>query len=246
VVAKATPDGYTLGLASPGTHGSNQTLYPKLPHDPIKDFQPVTLLVEAPMALVVNASVPVSSLKELIALMKKEPGKISFASGGAGSSQHLAFELFRNMAGIDAIHVPYKGGGAAYVDLSSGRIDAMIDAWQQAMPHVKSGKLKVLAVASAQRLAQLPNVPTIAEAGVPGYETQAWYGLVAPAGVPKDVLNRLNTEIVAAINQPDVKKQWTDIGLVPVGNSPEQFAEYIRSETDKYAKLIKANNIKAE
>lgn len=246
VVAKSPGDGYTLGLASPGTHAINQSLYPKLPHDPIKDFQPVTLLVEAPMALVVNASVPVSSVQELIALMKSKPGQYSFASGGNGSSQHLAFELFRTMAGVDAIHIPYKGGGAAYTDLSSGRVNGMIDALQQAMPHVKSGKLKLLAVASAKRLPQYSDVPTIAESGVPGFETQSWYGLVAPAGVPKDVLKRLNTEIVAAINLPEVKKQWTDMGLVPVGNTPEEFAGYIQRETEKYGKLIKANNIKAE
>ncbi|MDB5825037.1 MAG: hypothetical protein JWR21_3741 [Herminiimonas sp.] len=246
VVAKSPADGYVLGLASPGTHAINQSLYSNMTHDPIKDFQPVTLLVEAPMALVVNSSLPVSSLKELIAMMKAQPGKISFASGGNGSSQHLAYELFRSMASVDAIHVPYKGGAAAYVDLVSGRVNAMIDAWQQAKPQVQSGKLKVLAVASSKRLPELPNVPSIAEAGVPGFQTQAWYGLVAPAGVPKDVLTRLNTEIVAAVNRPEVKKQWTEMGLVPVGNSPEQFAEYIRNETAKYAKLIKANNIKAD
>jgi tripartite-type tricarboxylate transporter receptor subunit TctC len=245
-VAKSPADGYTLGLASPGTHAINQSLYSNMTHDPIKDFQPVTLLVEAPMALVVNSSVPVSSVKELIAMMKAQPGKISFASGGNGSSQHLAFELFRSMAGVDAIHVPYKGGGAAYVDLASGRVNAMIDAWQQAKPQVQSGKLKVLAVASSKRLAELPDVPTIAEAGVPGFQTQAWYGLVAPAGLPKDVLTRLNTEIVAAVNRPEVRNQWTEMGLVPVGNTPEQFAQYIRNETAKYAKLIKENNIKAE
>ncbi len=246
VVAKAPADGYTLGLASPGTHAINQSLYAKLPHDPIKDFQPVSLLVEAPMGLVVNASVPVNSVQDLIKLAKSEPGKLSFASGGAGSSQHLAYELFRAATNIEAIHVPYKGGVAAYTDLVGGQVQVMFDAVQQEMPYVKAGKLKLLAVASARRLPLFPNTPTVAESGVPGFETQSWYGLVAPAGIPKPVLDQLATEVAAAINAPEVKKNLTDIGLVPAAHGPQQFAEHIQAETAKYAKVIKAANVKPE
>ena len=246
LVARAPADGYTLGLASPGTHAINQTLYPKLPHDPTKDFQPVSLLVQAPMALAVNASLPVSNVKELLAYAKANPGKVSFASGGNGSSQHLAYELFHSMTKIDAVHVPYKGGGAAYADLVGGQVAAIIDAVQQELPHVKSGKLKLLAVASAKRLPGYPNLPTIAESGVPGFETQSWYGIVAPAKLPKPVLDKLSAEISAAINSPDVKKQLTDLAMVPVGSTPQQFAEHIRVETLKYGKVIKANDLKAD
>ena len=245
-VAKSPADGYTLGLASPGTHAINQTLYEKLPHHPIRDFSPVSLLVRAPMVMVVNAELPVKNVKELIAAARKEPGKLSIASGGSGSSQHLAAELFKHMAGVDMTHVPYKGGGAAYTDLLGGRVQVMIDALQQSMPHIKSGKLRPIAVASAQRLPQLPDVPTIAESGVPGYESGAWYGLVAPAGVPKEVLNQLAAEVDRILKLPDVKERFEGPGLVTVGGKPELFGEHIQKETEKYAKVIRAANIKAD
>jgi tripartite-type tricarboxylate transporter receptor subunit TctC len=246
VVAKAPPDGYTLGLASPGTHAINQSLYPALPHDPIRHFDPVSLLVEAPMGLVVNAASPAKSVKELVALASAEGGKLSFASGGSGSSQHMAYELFRAATGIQAVHVPYKGGGAAYTDLLSGQVQAMFDAVQQSQPHVKSGKLRLLAVASSKRLPFLPDVPTVAESGVPGFEMAAWYGLVAPAGVPKPILDKLAGEIAAAINSPEVRDQLVGIGLVPAANGPQQFARLIESETAKFAKVVKTANIKPE
>lgn len=245
-VAKAPADGYTLGLASPGTHAINQSLYENLTHDPINDFQPISLLVEAPMGLVVNAAVPVNSVQDLIKLAKTKPGKLSFASGGTGSSQHMAYELFRAATGIEAIHVPYKGGVAAYTDLVGGQVEVMFDAVQQALPHVKAGKLKLLAVASPQRLALLPNTPTVAESGVPGFEAQSWYGLVAPAGLPKPVLDQLAAGIAAAIDAPEMKRNLLSIGLVPAALGPQQFTTHIRSETDKYGKLIKAANIKPE
>lgn len=246
LVAKARPDGYTLGIASPGTHASNQSLYETLPHDPIKDFTPVSLLVRAPMVMVVNANVPIKSVSDLLAAAKKDPGKLTVASGGTGSSQHLAAELFEYMAGVDLTHVPYKGGGAAYTDLLGGRVEVMIDALQQSMPHIKSGRLRPIAVASAQKLPQLPEVPTIAESGVPGYESGAWYGLVAPAGLPKDVLSQIATEVDRILKLPDIKARFEDPGLVVVGGEPEVFAEHIRIETEKLGKVIKAANIKAE
>jgi tripartite-type tricarboxylate transporter receptor subunit TctC len=246
LVAKAPADGYTLGLASPGTHAINQTLYTTLPHHPIKDFTPVSYVVRAPMVMVVNADQPIKSVKDLIVAAKKDPGKLSIASGGSGSSQHLAAELFKHMAAVDLTHVPYKGGGAAYTDLLGGRVQVMIDALQQAMPHIKSGKLRPIAVASAQRLPQLPDVPTIAEAGVPGYESGAWYGLVAPANVPKAVVDQIAAEVDRILKLPDVKERFEGPGLVTVGGKPEAFAEHINKETEKYARVIKAANIKAD
>jgi tripartite-type tricarboxylate transporter receptor subunit TctC len=246
VVAKSAPDGYTLGLASPGTHAINQALYPSLPHDPVRDFDPVSLLVEAPMGLVVNAKLPVKSVKELVTLANAEGDKLSFASGGLGSSQHMAYELFRSATGIHAVHVPYKGGGAAYTDLLGGRVQAMFDAVQQSLPNIQSGKLRLLAVASSRRLPFLPDVPTVAEAGVPGFEMAAWYGLVAPAGVPKPILDKLAGEIAEAINSPDVRDHLVSIGLVPAANGPQQFARLIQSETARFAKVVKTANIKPE
>lgn len=245
-VAKAPADGYTLGLASPGTHAINQSLYSNLPHHPIKDFQPVTLLVEAPMGLVVNPTVQARSVQEVVGQAKAAGGKLSFASGGAGSSQHMAFELFRAATGVQAVHVPYKGGGAAYKDLLGGQVQAMFDAVQQSLPHVKSDKLRLIAVTSPKRLPLLPDVPTVAESGVPGFEMQAWYGLVAPAGVPKQVLEQLSTAIAAAINSPDVKDNLLGIGLVPAAEGPQHFSKLIDAETTKFAKVVKDANIKPE
>lgn len=246
MVAKAPADGYTLGLASPGTHAINQTLYTTLPHDPIKDFTPVSFVVRAPMVMVVNSELPIKNVRELIAAAKKDPGRFSIASGGSGSSQHLAAELFKYMAGVDMIHVPYKGGGAAYADLLGGRVQVMIDALQQAMPHIKAGKLRPIAVASAQRLPQLPDVPTIGESGVPDYESGAWYGLVAPANMPKELANEIAAEVDRILKLPDVKERFEGPGLVTVGGKPEAFAAHIHKETEKYAKVIKAANIKAD
>jgi tripartite-type tricarboxylate transporter receptor subunit TctC len=246
MVAKAPADGYTLGLASPGTHAINQTLYTTLPHHPIKDFTPVSFVVRAPMVMVVNSELPIKNVKELIAAARKDPGKLSIASGGSGSSQHLAAELFKYMAGVDMTHVPYKGGGAAYTDLLGGRVQVMIDALQQAMPQIKAGKLRPIAVASAQRLPQLPDVPTIAESGVPGYESGAWYGLVAPANMPKAVLDQIAAEVDRILKLPDVRERLEGPGLVAVGGKPEAFAAHINTETEKYAKVIKAANIKAD
>jgi tripartite-type tricarboxylate transporter receptor subunit TctC len=247
LVAKSAPDGYTLGLASPGTHAVNETLYAStIPHKPQKDFVPVSLAVRAPMVLVVNPSLPVKNVKELIAYAKANPGKLSIASGGSGSSQHIAAEQLKTMAGIDMVHVPYKGGGAAYIDLLGNQVQVMIDALQQSMPHIKAGKLRPIAVASAQRLPQLPDVPTIAESGVPGYESSAWYGFVAPAGTPKEIVDKLSKEIAHILTLPDVKEMLATPGLVPVGSTPEQFADFIRKETDKDAKVIKSANITAD
>jgi tripartite-type tricarboxylate transporter receptor subunit TctC len=202
VVAKAPPDGYTIGIASPGTHAANASLYKAMSYDTIKDFTPITLAVSAPMLLVVHPSLNVSTVKELIAAAKANPGGISYASGGSGSSQHLAMELFKSMAGVDMTHVPYKGSSASYPDLIGGTVKAEMDVLPTALPPSKAGRLRILATGSAKRLALLPDVATVAESGVPGYESSAWYGFVAPANLPKDILDKLNAEIVRALKLP--------------------------------------------
>ena len=246
MVAKAPPDGYTLGIASPGSHAANASLYKDISYDTVKDFTPITLGVSAPMLLVVHPSLGVNSVKELIAAAKAKPGEISYASGGSGSSQHLAMEQFKMMAGIDMTHVPYKGSAASYPDLIGGSVKAEIDVVPTALPPVKGGRLKVLATGSAKRLAMLPDVPTIAEAGVPGYESSSWYGFVAPAKLPKDILDKLHAEIVRALKQPDVVEKLTNAGVIVVAGTPQEFAAHIRTEMDKSAKVIKAANIKPD
>ena len=245
-VAKATPDGYTLGIASPGTHAANATLYKNVTYDTLKDFTPITLAVSAPMILVANPSLNARTVKEVIAAAKADPGGIAYASGGSGSSQHLAMEQFINMAGIKMTHVAYKGSSNSYTDLLGGRVKLEFDVLPTAMPHVRSGKLLALATASAKRLPQLPDVPTVAEAGVPGYESSSWYGFVGPAGIPKPVLDKLNAEIVRALQQPQVAETLTKAGVLIVGSSPAEFGTFIRSETEKAHKVIEEAGIKPD
>ena len=243
MVAKAPPDGYTIGIASPGTHAANASLYKDIPYDTVKDFTPITFAVLAPMLLVVHPSLKVNTVKELIAAAKAAPGAITYASGGSGSSQHLAMEQLKLMAGIDMTHVPYKGSAASYPDLIGGSVMAEVDVLPTALPPVKAGRLKVLATGAAKRLALLPDVPTIAEAGVPGYESNSWYGFVAPAKMPKPILDKLYAEIVRALKEPDVVEKLTSAGVIVVAGTPDEFAAYIRSEMAKSAKVIKAANI---
>lgn len=246
LVAKSTPDGYTIGIASPGSHAANAGLYPNITYDTIKDFTPVTLAVSAPLVLVAHPSLNVKNVKEVIQLAKAKPGEISYASGGAGSSQHLAMELFNHTANVQMTHVPYKGSAASYVDLIGGRVTLEFDALPSAMPHVKAGKLLALAVASSSRVPFLPDVPTVAESGLPGYESSSWYGIVAPANLPKDILAKLNGEIVTALKKPDIADILTKAGVIVVASTPEQFSAHIKSEVAKAGKIISAANIKAE
>ncbi len=245
-VAKSPPDGYTLGIASPGSHAANAALYKTMTYDIVKDFTPVTLAVSAPMLLVVHPSLNVNSVKELVAAAKAKPGEISYASGGSGSSQHLAMEQFKMMAGIDMTHVPYKGSAAAYPDLLGGTVKTQIDVLPTALPPSKAGRLKMLATGSAKRLALLPDVPTIAESGVAGYEANAWYGFVAPPNLPKAVLDRLHAEIVRALREPDVVEKLTTAGVIVVASTPQEFAAHIKTEIEKSAKIVKAANIKPD
>jgi tripartite-type tricarboxylate transporter receptor subunit TctC len=246
LVAKAPPDGYTLSIASVGTHAANASLYPSLPHDIVTDFAPITLAVAAPMLFVVHPSLQVTTLKEFIVLAQAKPGQIPYASGGSGSSQHLAMELFNLMAKIETIHVPYKGSAASYTDLLGGTVVAEIDVMPTSLPHVQSGKLRGLAVASSKRLPHIPNIPTIAEAGVPGYEFDAWYGIVTRGGTPKPIVDKLHGEIVKALNSPDVKERLTNAGVVVVASTPEYFAQFIKSEMQKMERVIRTANIKID
>ena len=246
LVAKAAPDGYTIGIASPGTHAANASLYKNVTYDTIKDFTPISLSVSAPMLLVAHPDLKVKNVKELLARAKAAPGSISYASGGSGSSQHLAMEQLKHMAGIDMLHVAYKGSANSYVDLLSGRVTLEIDVLPTSLPHVKSGKLLALATGSAKRLPLLPDVPTIAEAGVPGYEASSWYGFVGPAGMPKDVLEKLHSEITLALQQPKIAETLTQAGVLIVASTPAQFSAHIKSEMDKAANVVKVANIKAE
>ncbi|MFL6714532.1 MAG: Bug family tripartite tricarboxylate transporter substrate binding protein [Sulfurifustis sp.] len=241
VVAISTPDGYTLLMGTVGTHGINVSLYKKMPYDAVKDFAPITLVAAVPNLLVVHPSVPVKSVKELIDYAKANPGKLSFASSGNGTSIHLSGELFKSMTGVEMTHVPYKGSAPAITDLLGGQVNLMFDNMPSILPHVKNGKLRALAVTSAKRSPAIPDAPTIAESGVPGYEASSWFGVLAPGGTPKPIVTKLNKEIVRILHSPEIKERLSGQGAEPVGNTPEQFAAHIKAEIDKWAKVVKAS-----
>jgi tripartite-type tricarboxylate transporter receptor subunit TctC len=245
-VAKSAPDGYTLLFATTGTHAINQTLFKKLPFDPIKDFEPVSLVVQYPLMLVVSSSLPVKSVKELIEYAKKNPGKLNRASGGMGTSMHLSGELFVRQANIDAPHIPYKGSAPALNDLMGGHVQLMFDSMITTMPLVEGGQLRALAVTGKKRSPLLPDVPTIAESGLPDYEATGWTGIVVPAGTPRDVVMKLNRAIVEAIKTPAVQEAFKKQAAEPVGSSPEEFGAFIRKETDKWGATIRAAGISAD
>jgi tripartite-type tricarboxylate transporter receptor subunit TctC len=245
VVAKSPPDGYTLLIVS-GAHAINPGLYRKLPYDSVRDFAPVTMLTSGPGLLVVHPSVPAKTVKEFIALAKARPGQLNYASAGIGTPPHLAGELFKTMAGVNIVHVPYKGNGPAYTDLIGGHVSVMFPTIPTAIPHVRAGKLRALAVTTRSRTAIAPELPPISESGVPGYDVSSWYGLLAPAGTPAAVVSRLQREIAKVLRLPDVGEKLTAQGLDLVGNTPEEFAAVIKSEIVKWAKVIKASGAKAD
>jgi tripartite-type tricarboxylate transporter receptor subunit TctC len=245
VVEKAAPDGYTL-MVIPITHVTNASLYSKLPFDPITDFTPITLLASSPVILVVNQKFPVNSVAELVALAKANPGKFNCGSGGNGTSQHLACELFKSMAKVDIKHIPYKGNAAAMVDVIGGQIEMLFDQMATAVPHVKGGKVRALGVTTAARSPAMPNVPTIAEAGVPGYEMSAWFGLVGPPGMPRELVARIRTDFIRALAQPDVKERLASQGLDLISDTPEQFTAFLKSELVKWAKVIKESGARLD
>lgn len=241
VVAKSPADGYTLLMGTVGTHGINVSLYKKMPYDAVKDFAPVTLVASVPNLLVVHPSVPAKSVKELISHAKANPGKLNFASAGNGTSIHLSGEMFKTMTGVQMQHVPYKGSAPAVTDLLGGQVNMMFDNMPSALPHVKGGKLRALAVTSAKRSPAAPDVPTMAEAGVPGYEATSWFGILAPAGTPKDIVTKLNKEIARILAMPEIKEKLSAQGAEPVGNTPEQFAAHIKAEIKKWEGVVKAS-----
>jgi len=246
MVARAAPDGYTLLMGTVGTHAINQSLYKKMAFDPIKDFAPLSRVALVPNLLVANPSQPYKSVKELIAYAKANPGKVSFASSGSGTSIHLSGEMFQQMAGVDMQHIPYKGSAPALTDLLGGQTAIMFDNMPSVIGHVKAGKLRPLAVTTPQRSPALPEVPTIAEAGVPGYSATSWFGLLVPAGTPAPVIAKLNGSILKALADPEVRKKLAEQGAEPHGEKPEQFAEFIRSETAKWGETVKKSGATAD
>ncbi len=246
LVSRAAPDGYTIMMVHIAAIAILPSLVAKLPYNAQKDFAPVSLAAIGPNLLVVHPSVPAKTVKELVALAKSRPGQLQYASPGAGTVQHLAGELFKLQAKIDMLHVPYKGSGQSIVDLIAGQVHMDFDAVPPVINYVRQGKLRALAVTSAKRFSLLPDMPTIEEAGVPGFDMSTWWGLVAPAAVSKDIINKLNSEMVRAIRQADAQEKISSVGADTVGNSPEEFAAFIRTETEKYARIVKAANIKFE
>lgn len=246
IAAHAAPDGYSIVMGYAGPFSINPGLYEKLPYDPIKDFAPITLIAAGQNVLVVHPSFAAKTVRELIALARAKPGEINFASGGSGQSSHLSMELFMHMAGIKMNHIPYKGAGPALADTISGQVPLHFLAAPPAIPLVKAGKLVALAVSGAKRLQPLSEVPTVAEAGLPGYEVLTWYGALAPVKTPKMIVARLNHEMGTILHSRDVEAQFQRQGLEPGGNSSEVFGKYLKAEVDKWKKVVKQSNIKLE
>jgi len=246
LVAKSPPDGYTIVMGALSTHAVNPHLFAKMPYDALKDFAPVTLVATTPNVLVLNPTVKANDVRELIALAKASPGKLSFASGSNGSAGHLAGELFKTLAGIDIVHVPYKGGAPAMQDLLGGQVQFMFDNLANSTAQLKAGKLKAFAVTTAKRSALAPELPTMAEAGVPGFDISTWYGIMAPAGTPPDVVKKLNAEIVRFLGSDEAKEKLKAQGAEPAPMSPEQFDQFVRAEWTKYAKIVKDSGAKVD
>lgn len=245
MMAKAAPDGYTFGLIT-DSHAINPVFFPKLPYDSIKDFEPLTQLVFVPLVLVAHPSLNVKTVGELIAAAKSRPGKINYASIGNGTPHQISMEWLKSMAGISMTHIPYKGVAPALTDLVAGQVDVMFTGTSSAIPHVKAGKLNALAVSSAKRQPSFPDTPSVAEAGLPEFDLMTWYGVTMPAGTPPAITQRLNQEITAALNQPDVKERLAALGVVGAPSSPAEFGAFIKSESLKLARIIKATGVKPE
>ncbi|GAB7550045.1 Bug family tripartite tricarboxylate transporter substrate binding protein [Cupriavidus sp. CuC1] len=245
-VAHAAPDGYTLALGTVGTHSINGSLYSKMPYDMVKDFTPVILVASTPNVLVVNPSVPAKNVAELIALAKAKPGSLTFGTPGVGTSPHVAGEMFNALAGVKLTHVPYKGRAMAIPDLLGGHISMMFDNLPSAMPVIKEGKVRALGVTSAKRSPSAPDIPTLAEQGLPGFDADSWFAIFAPANTPKDVIAKLNTELNRIYQLPDVQAKLKTLGLDPILGTPEKLAGYQRAEIAKWAKVVRDSGAKAE
>jgi tripartite-type tricarboxylate transporter receptor subunit TctC len=247
LVAKSAPDGYTLLMGAVATQAINPALYSKIPYDAARDFAAVALVAQVPNILVVNPAVPVKSVRELIELARAKPGTLNFASGSTGSTGHLAGELFKTMAGVDMVHIPYKGAAPATTDLLAGQVQLMFDNLANALPNVKAGKLRALAVTTLARSPAVPDLPTIAESGLPGFDLTTWFGLLVPAGTPPEIVAKLNAEVVRALNSNDMRERLQRMGAEPpANNTPEHFAAFIRSEAAKYAKVVKSSGAKVD
>jgi len=244
-VAKSAPDGYTV-LVMSNTHTVNETLIPKKPYDLMRDLAPVTGINSQDLLLVGAPNLKANNLKELLALAKKEPGKLNYASSGPGTPYHMAGELFKHMAGVDIVHVPHKGSDQARTAVLGGQVDLMFDAISTIVGQVNAGKLKALGTTGKQRSPVTPNIPTVAEAGVPGYEATIWLGLMAPAATPKPILEQLSTAVNKIINAPDVKNNWAKQGAVPMGMTPDEFGKFLREDIAKWSKLVKDTGMKVD
>lgn len=245
LVAKSAPDGYTMMIVSVG-QAVNPSLYQKMPFDPVKDFEPVSLVAVVPNVLVVHPSVNAASVAELVALAKAQPGKLTYASAGNGTSIHLAAEVFASMAGVDVVHVPYKGSGPAVTDLLGGQVNMMFDSITSAKPHIRAGKLRALGVTSARRSSALPEVPAIAEAGIMGYEVSPWFAVFVPAKTPKVIVERLHAELTRALKSADTLERFAAIGAEPIGSTPQQLAAHLKQETERWSAIIRERNIRAD
>ena len=245
IAARSAPDGYTL-LTAGISFSINVSIFPKLSYDPVKDFDPVSLIATVPLIAVVHPSVPVTSIRELIALAKAKPGTLNYASGGTGTANHIAGELFKYMTGTDIVHVPYKGGGPAITDVLGGQIQLLFNTMTSTVGFMNSGKLRALAVTGKQRSPAVPNLPTVAEAGVPGYDVGAWFGIVVPRGTPRALVNTLNAAIVRVTRLPEARDQFAAQGAEAIGSTPAEFATHLRIEIDKWAKVAKAAKMRAE
>ncbi|HEX3170077.1 MAG TPA: tripartite tricarboxylate transporter substrate binding protein [Burkholderiales bacterium] len=246
LAAKAAPDGYTLLLGNVGPIAVGPALYPKLAYDPVRDFAPVTMIASFPNLLVANPGLPFKTVPELVAYAKSRPGALNFASAGAGTSTHLAGELFKSVAGIDVVHVPYKGGAAAMTDIIAGQVAYYFGTMPSSMPLAKAGKLRALAVTSLTRSPAAPEVPTIAESGYPKFETAAWYGLMFPTGTPREIVARTNAATMVVLALPDIRERLVHEGSEPLGSTPAQFGAYIKAEIAKWSAVVKAANLRAD
>lgn len=245
IAAKAVPDGYTLVIPIT-SFPINPSLYSKLPFDTVRDFAPITLVASAPLLLVVNPGAQANSVKELIALAKARPGQLNYANSGAGTTAHLAGELFKRMAGVDIVSIAYKGGGPAVIDLVAGNVQIYFSTVPAALPQVKAGRLRALAVTSSKRLNDIPEIPTVSESGLPGFEVVAWFGMFAPGKTPQPIVKKLNGEVVGILGMPDVREKMSGQGLIPGGNTSEELGVFLKAEIAKWSKLIKEANIRIE
>jgi len=243
--ARAEPDGYTLLMATMGNMTANQHLY-RMAEDPLRAFAPITKVVDVHFVFMANPALPANNVQELIVLAKQHPGEIAYSSSGPGGAPHLAMELFKRRAGIDVVHIPYKGSGPSINDLIGGRVMLTMDSLLQSLPHIKSGRLKALAVPGPKRSALLPDVPTIAESGLPGFALTNWFGLLAPAATPRDVLVKVHDDVVRILKEPELEKRISDLGADVVGNSAEEFGAAMRAESAQWAEIIKAAGIRVE